>query len=416
MNDLDILGQLIAMFGNLLVTALGNSPLHDIARMASDPDGVTEFFDYWAGHLIGQLGIFTRQHLLNASAVRAGRVLIQIGVWLKVGYEMWPVIMGKKTPDILIFVKPMVILVILNYWVVFCTALMAPGEELAEGGQAFYQEHWSKISASEDSVRVLQGKLEALRDTLAKKAYEEKIATEEAAKEESEDPGALEDISEDDEKWYEKVGSAISEKLSGLFDSVTTKLDALRELVAEKFENFFKSLIAKFFGLIEKIVKWISCLYLQMNFYGIMMVGQLGMGILALFGPIIFALSVFEVWSDNWAKWMMQFLTFSLYGFLCWVAMGYTYAILLYELDKEKEVLRDIINRADLSRDSVRDVLSSNFGILVNYLVALWTGGYCMRFVPEIAAMVFGSQTSSSAASAAGALKSGMKSTINLVK
>ena len=179
----------------------------------------------------------------------------------------------------------------------------------------------------------------------------------------------------------------------------------------------FKSLMEWLTGWFEKIVKWISCLYLQMNFYGIMMVGQIGMGVLALFGPVIFALSIFDVWSNSWASWIMQFLAYSMYGFLAYLVMGYTYAIVFYEMEKYADTLSSIKTVEDLAgKDGVSDVLSRNFGVLLNWVVALWTGGYCMKFVPELAAVVFNAQASGAAASAADALKGGVKSTVNMVK
>ena len=223
----------------------------------------------------------------------------------------------------------------------------------------------------------------------------------------------MEEVTEDEEHDTSWLG----EKIEALKEAITSKFKALWTVIKDQLENVFKNLMEWITGLFEKIIKWLSCLYLQMNFYGIMMIGQIGMGVLALFGPIIFAMSIFDVWSDNWARWMMQFLSYSLYGFLAYLVMGYTYAIVFYELETYNQTLSGIQTVEDLAgKDTVTDVLSRNFGVLLNWVVALWTGGYCMKFVPELAAVIFNAQASGAAASAADALKGGVKSTVNLVK
>ena len=376
-------------------------------------DEVTRFIDKWAGILINNLGTFTRNTLMTSYPISLARTILAIGILFVLGYEMWPVIQGRRAPDITVLLKPFLLFAIITGWGPFVTAMMRPGELMTEGGRSFYETQWQKMGNLEKTCRDHQTRIDSLRNAQLAAALAELEGDKEIVKQESEDPGAMEEVTEDEEHDTSWLG----EKIEALKEAITSKFKALWTVIKDQLENVFKNLMEWITGLFEKIIKWLSCLYLQMNFYGIMMIGQIGLGVLALFGPIIFAMSIFDVWSDNWARWMMQFLSYSLYGFLAYLVMGYTYAIVFYELETYNQTLSGIQTVEDLAgKDTVTDVLSRNFGVLLNWVVALWTGGYCMKFVPELAAVIFNAQASGAAASAADALKGGVKSTVNLVK
>ena len=408
---------LLDFFGSLLTSFIdGLSNMgHFMPRMdlGGGSDEVTRFIDKWAGILINNLGTFTKETLLKNDAVGLARTILSIGILFVLGYELWPVIQGKRSPDITVLLKPFLLFAVITGWNGFVTAMMRPGELMTEGGRTFYEEQWQKMGSIEDSCRVMQTRIDSLRNAQVAEALAELEGDKEMVKQESQDPGAMEEGEEEKEANKGWIGRQIDK----LKNFITSKFKALWTVIKNQLENVFKSLIEWITGIFERIVKWISCLYLQMNFYGIMMIGQIGMGVLALFGPILFALSIFDVWSNSWASWMMQFLAYSMYGFLAYLVMGYTYAIVFYEMEKYADTLSTIKTVQDLAgRDGVTDVLSRNFGVLLNWVVALWTGGYCMKFVPELAAVVFNAQTSGAAASAADALKGGLKSTVNMVK
>ncbi len=392
----------------------GLSKSHHFAPiMVSEGEGVTKFIDKWAGILINNLGTFTQNQLMTADGVSLARTILAVGILFVLGYEMWPVIMGRRAPDIIVLLKPFLLFAVITGWTPFVKTFMVVEKEMTEGGRSFYEKQWKEIPKLELKCDSLQNHVEKLRQEQLSQALAELEGDKEIVKQESEDPGSMEEVTGEEEHDSSWLGDKIEE----LKESITSKFKALWTVIKDQMENVFKSLMEWLTGLFEKIIKWLSCLYLQMNFYGIMMIGQIGMGVLALFGPIIFALSIFDVWGDNWARWIMQFLSYSLYGCLAYLVMGYTYAIVTYELETYRQTLEAIKTVEDLAgKDGVTDVLSRKFGVLLNWVVALWTGGYCMKFVPELAAIIFNAQTSGAAASAADAMKSGVKSTINIVK
>lgn len=409
----NLLSDIFCQLLSVIIDGLTN--IGHFVPMVDDGGGdeVTKFIDKWAGILINNLGTFTKNTLMTSYPISLARTILAIGILFVLGYEMWPVIQGKRAPDITVLLKPFLLFAIITGWSPFVTAMMRPGELMTEGGRSFYEAQWQKMGDLEKTCRDHQTRIDSLRNAQLAAAMAELEGDKEIVKQESEDPGAMEEVTEDEEH----DNSWLGEKIEALKEAVTSKFKALWTVIKDQLENVFKNLMEWITGLFEKIIKWLSCLYLQMNFYGIMMIGQIGMGVLALFGPIIFAMSIFDVWSDNWARWMMQFLSYSMYGFLAYLVMGYTYAIVFYELETYNQTLSGIQTVEDLAgKDKVTDVLSRNFGVLLNWVVALWTGGYCMKFVPELAAVIFNAQASGAAASAADAMKGGVKSTVNLVK
>ena len=407
---LDVFGQLLSA----ILDGLSNAGHHfPVVGTGGGGDEVTKFIDKWAGVLINNLGTFTKETLLKADAVGLARTILSIGILFVLGYEMWPVIQGKRSPDITVLLKPFLLFGVITGWTGFVNGMMKPGELMTSGGRTFYETQWQKMGSLEDSCRVMQTRIDSLRNVQVAEALAELEGDKEMVKQESEEPGSMEEVTGEEEHDTSWLG----EKIEALKEAITSKFKALWTVIKDQLENVFKSLMEWLTGWFEKIVKWISCLYLQMNFYGIMMVGQIGMGVLALFGPVIFALSIFDVWSNSWASWIMQFLAYSMYGFLAYLVMGYTYAIVFYEMEKYADTLSSIKTVEDLAgKDDISDVLSRNFGVLLNWVVALWTGGYCMKFVPELAGVIFNAQASGAAASAADALKGGVKSTVNVVR
>ena len=375
---LDVFGQLLSA----ILDGLSNAGHHfPVVGTGGGGDEVTKFIDKWAGVLINNLGTFTKETLLKADAVGLARTILSIGILFVLGYEMWPVIQGKRSPDITVLLKPFLLFGVITGWTGFVNGMMKPGELMTSGGRTFYETQWQKMGSLEDSCRVMQTRIDSLRNVQVAEALAELEGDKEMVKQESEEPGSMEEVTGEEEHDTSWLG----EKIEALKEAITSKFKALWTVIKDQLENVFKS--------------------------------QIGMGVLALFGPVIFALSIFDVWSNSWASWIMQFLAYSMYGFLAYLVMGYTYAIVFYEMEKYADTLSSIKTVEDLAgKDGISDVLSRNFGVLLNWVVALWTGGYCMKFVPELAGVIFNAQASGAAASAADALKGGVKSTVNVVR
>ena len=275
---LDVFGQLLSA----ILDGLSNAGHHfPVVGTGGGGDEVTKFIDKWAGVLINNLGTFTKETLLKADAVGLARTILSIGILFVLGYEMWPVIQGKRSPDITVLLKPFLLFGVITGWTGFVNGMMKPGELMTSGGRTFYETQWQKMGSLEDSCRVMQTRIDSLRNVQVAEALAELEGDKEMVKQESEEPGSMEEVTGEEEHDTSWLG----EKIEALKEAITSKFKALWTVIKDQLENVFKSLMEWLTGWFEKIVKWISCLYLQMNFYGIMMVGQIGMGVLALRVP-----------------------------------------------------------------------------------------------------------------------------------
>ena len=431
MDTINLTINMIAWLAGFLndITANGaeyvlNGILVDDSSSYDITEQITKFVDEYAAKLISHLGEFTTMYLVGSHAVTLGQNILSIGFLFYLGYEMWPCILGRKAPDVTKLLRPIMIAVFISAPVYKSTVetlmkISGNGEKsgLTYHGREFYKTQWNKLKDTHAKVEQYKNELKEAGTKDTGEQITQTKTIEENIKNEGKDPTAAEttvEINEDDDSG---LVAMLKEKWENFTNWAGTKIDALLKLFENKIAEMLDSIQNFLFAIIEDVVEFICTLYLQTCFYGIMMIGEIGKGILALFGPIIIAMSIFEVWSDAWAKWLMKFLSFSLYGLLAYIVMGYVYSIVYYELlVQEEELKRAVEGVQTFGFAQLRQTFNNNWAILINWVVALLTGGYCMRFVPGLADMIFETSVGSAASSAAGAIKEGASKVVNLVK
>ena len=378
---------------------------------------VTGFVDKWAAGVIGEIYRLTDSYFLSRSGtlVGAARQIAAICVMFYLGYEMWPVILGRKAPDVLALLRPFLIAMILNAWPSFVTAMRAPGRTLETQGKLFFVAQWNKMGNLELECEKLQAQLNNKRDSVFALHWEELQGIKDAVMSyENYDTNH-----EDGESFGEWLENTLKDKLEGKWGTgwwlkikqLWNAKDTAATMLSEVLKKFLDDAGQYISSWIEKILKWLSVLFLNFNFLGILMIGQIAMGVLAIFGPIMFAISITEVWHNAWAEWMMKFFSYSMYAFLAYLVMGFIYGLVFYEL---KDYNKNLTFALNSDWDGYTASFGRQFGRLVNWLVALWVGGYCMKFVPELAGIIFNVQGSGAAAGAADAMKGGVKSTMGV--
>lgn len=430
MDAINLPLDIIAWLTGFLCDMVSGGPEYILNGILADADGydlneqITKFVDEYAAKLISHLSEFTTMYLVGSKQVVLGQNIMSIGFLFYLGYEMWPCIMGRKAPDVTKLLRPIMIAVFISAPVYKGTisVLMGisgngEGKGLTSSGRKFYEEQWEKLRSTSAHVEILKdsikkaSKIDTGEQIVQAKTIEENIENE------GKDPSATETTVEIDENEDSGLVAILKEKWENFTNWAGNKIDALLKLFENKIADMLDSVQNFLFRIIESVIEFVCTLYLQTCFYGILMIGEIGKGILALFGPIIIAMSMFEVWSDAWAKWLMKFLTFSIYGFLAYIVMGYVYSIVYYELlVQEEQLKRAVVGVNTFGFAQLRTSFNNNWAILLNWVVALLTGGYCMRFVPGLADMIFETSVGSAASEAAGALKEGARKTINLAR
>ena len=353
MTDI-ILTLLTGIFS--VVTSLADGGYNVLHNIVTDVDidwldqVVTGLVDKWAAGVVGEIYRLTDSYFLsrNGTLIYTANRIAAICVLFYIGYEMWPVILGRRAPDVLSLLRPFLIAMILNAWPAFITAMRAPGRVLERQGKTFFVAQWNKMGNLEMECEKLHAQLNNKRDSVFAKHWEELRGIKDAALSyENYDTNH-----EDGESTWEWIVNNIKDKLDGHMTSgVVLELkklwnakDASAAMLGEVLRKFLDDAGQYISSWIEKLLKWLSVLYLNFNFLGILMIGQIALGVLAIFGPIMFAISITEVWHNAWAEWMMKFFSYSMYAFLAYLIMGFIYGLVFYELKDYNKNLTFALN------------------------------------------------------------------------
>ena len=115
------------------------------------------------------------------------------------------------------------------------------------------------------------------------------------------------------------------------------------------------------------------------------MIKEISIAFLFIFGPLSFAISVYDPWRDAWASWLMRFISFQFYGFVAYHIMTASLMIISYGVQNDIKVL---------SQPGFPEAFSfSAMYTLFGYLV----GAFALKIVPEVVSWVVPTNTSQAA-------------------
>ena len=134
--------------------------------------------------------------------------------------------------------------------------------------------------------------------------------------------------------------------------------------------------------MIDKIVMLLSLVIFRVGWWGTIFVQQVLLGMLTIFGPLMWAFSILPKWEGAWAKWITRYLTVHFYGAMLYF-VGF-YVLLLFDI---------VIN---MQLDMLKEIASSKESTLQYLTHAMLTSGYllvasivsmkCLNLVPDLAA------------------------------
>ena len=133
---------------------------------------------------------------------------------------------------------------------------------------------------------------------------------------------------------------------------------------------------------LDKIVMFLSLALFRVGWWGTIFVQQILLGMLTIFGPLMWAFSILPKWESAWAKWITRYMTVHFYGAMLYF-VGF-YVLLLFDI-----VL-------SIQYENLQSILDGGFtGYLQN---AFMTAGYllvaslvalkCLNLVPDLAAWI----------------------------
>ena len=294
-------------------------------------------------------------------------------------YECWMMMLGRRAVDVLRLLRIVGLSVCITSSTWICNSLQSPGKALEYTTKAMALAKNKEVAALERKVAEKQGEyLDRLRE------MQDSI---EAAKQ-------IEAIGED-AHWWDKLIYSM-ENLGSTIENY-----AQRAAVAAE---------TKISEWINDVIRFVGELIFQMSYYGMLIAQRIFLTILAMFAPIMFALSIVPPWNSAWAQWIGKYLSLSLWGFVVYMCLYYVDFILLYNLQEDITAYSKLLEGDVTSWGQIGALGIQGIGSNCMYAMGMLVGAYVIRFVPEVASWLVPGGVSSSAGSTAGAVATGVVS------
>ena len=294
-------------------------------------------------------------------------------------YECWMMMLGRRAVDVLRLLRIVGLSVCITSSTWICNSLRSPGKALENTTKQMALAKNKEVAALERKVAEKQGEyLDRLREV------QDSI---DAAKK-------IEAIGED-AHWWDKLIYSV--------ENLGTTIENYAKRAAVAAET-------KISEWINDVIRFVGELIFQMSYYGMLIAQRIFLTILAVFAPIMFALSIVPPWSSAWAQWIGKYLSLTLWGFVVYMCLYYVDFILLYNLQEDITAYSQLLEGDVTSWGQIGALGIQGIGSNCMYAMGMLVGAYIIRFVPEVASWLVPGGVSSSAGSTAGAVAAGVVS------
>ena len=219
-------------------------------------------------------------------------------------YEAWMMMLGRRVMDIMKILRiiGLSICITSSSWI--CNQLASPGKALENTTKAMAKAKNKQVAALELKVAQKQSAyLDRLREV------QDSIET---AKQ-------VQEIGEDAHWW----------------DKLIYSMENLGETINNYAQRAAVAAETKVSEWINDVIRFIGELIFQMSYYGMLVAQRIFLTIMAVFAPIMFALSIVPPWSNAWSQWVSKYLSLSLWGFVVYMCLYYIDFILMYNLQEQ---------------------------------------------------------------------------------
>ena len=291
-------------------------------------------------------------------------------------YECWMMMLGRRGMDVMKLLRIIGISMCISSSSWICSALQVPGKSLEATTKAMAMAKNKEVAALELKVAQKQGEyLERLR------AVQDSIST---AKQ-------IAEIGEDANWW----------------DKLVYNVENLGETINNYAQRAAVAAETKVSEWINDVIRFVGELIFQMSYYGILVAQRIFIGIMIVFCPIMFALSLAPPWNSAWSQWMSKFLSLTLWGFVTYMCLYYIDFILMYNLQEDLVAYNHLLHGTVNSWEQIGALGLQGIGSNCMYAMGMLVGAYIIRFVPEVASWLIPGGVSSGAASPAGSVAMG---------
>ena len=286
-------------------------------------------------------------------------------------YECWMMMLGRRAMDVMKLARIIALSMCITSSSWICSELQVPGKALEATTKAMAKAKNKEVAAMERKVAQKQADyLKRLREV------QDSVET---AKQ-------IQEIGED-AHWWDKLIYSM-ENLGSTINNYAQQAAVAAETKVSEWIN--------------DVIRFVGELIFQMTYYGILVAQRIFLTILAMFAPIMFALSIVPPWANAWSQWMSKYLSLSLWGFVTYMCLYYIDFILLYNLQEDITAYSKLLQGQVNSWSQIGALGLQGIGSNCMYAMGMLVGAFILRFVPEVASWLIPGGISSSAGSAAG--------------
>ncbi len=291
-------------------------------------------------------------------------------------YECWMMMLGRRGMDVMRLLRIVGISICISCSSYICSALQTPGKGLEATTKAMAKSKNKEVAAFELKVAQKQGQyLERLR------AVQDSIAT-------AQQVAAI----GKDANWWDKLIYNV-ENLGNTINNYAQRAAVAAETKVSEWIN--------------DVIRFVGELIFQMSYYGILVAQRIFLAIMAIFCPIMFAMSLAPPWNSAWSQWMSKYLSLTLWGFITYMCLYYIDFILLYNLQQDMIAYEHLLNGSVNSWSQIGALGLQGIGSNCMYAMGMLVGAYIIRYVPEVASWLIPGGVSSGVAGSSGAFAMG---------
>lgn len=291
-------------------------------------------------------------------------------------YECWMMMLGRRGMDVMKLLRIVGISICISCSSYICSALQTPGKGLEATTKAMAKSKNKEVGAFELKVAQKQGQyLERLR------AVQDSIAT-------AQQVAAI----GEDANWWDKLIYNV-ENLGNTINNYAQRAAVAAETKVSEWIN--------------DVIRFVGELIFQMSYYGILVAQRIFLAIMAIFCPIMFAMSLAPPWNSAWSQWMSKYLSLTLWGFITYMCLYYIDFILLYNLQQDMIAYEHLLNGSVNSWSQIGALGLQGIGSNCMYAMGMLVGAYIIRYVPEVASWLIPGGVSSGVAGSSGAFAMG---------
>ena len=314
-----------------------------------------EFIDNSMLYLIEGLGNTISElfgSFIGISTVLAGTVAL-----IFLGIESYKMMMGETELRVNTILRPFLIGLVSMRWVPFLGVIDAPCNALTQAGKEIFE---NQIQ----TVNQLQRTRAAIADSITMKIVKQSAESEEA-----------EALSTDEE--VHRLGI----RLDGIVDKIQNLGIYVVGKIRQILFSFFETIIITIWQAIVYLIMFLGMIFFK--------------SILAIVGPLAFAFSLLPSWRDAWSTWVSKYISVSLYGFIAYIDLAVSMAIIQYGIEDDI----DVLTQANLEDEAFTLFTCFASGFHNNFIPALIVSAISLLLIPKVAEWIVPSSGTSQAAS-----------------